>query len=160
MFDFNAFDKKKHQLEEEVDNSEPFDVRIKQIEAIRKNRLLQLEKIKQEAQIKLDESKENLNKNRKSSSKEALFYALLEPIIEQKFLFLDANVRGLTRWVDEVKELRQSITNVYNKHFEFIQDYTAKKESFEIAKKEAYEMLIQTEKLSLLETMWNENGGF
>jgi hypothetical protein len=156
---FNHFEKKKHFLEEDTDNNEPFDHRIKQIEAIRKNRLIQLEKVKQEAQTKLDESKDKLNENRMQSCYEALFYALLEPMLEQKFLFLDANVRGLTHWVDEIKELRQNITNVYNKHYEFIQDYLAKKQSFETAKKEAHDMLIQTEKLALLETMWIENGG-
>jgi len=156
---FNAFNKKKYLPEEESTNSEPFDPRIKQIETIRKNRLLQLEKAKQQAQKDLDESIVKLRQNREDSVEEAIYYAILEPIIEQKFLFMDANVPGMTRWVDDVKLLRQQITQTYNNHYTYIEDCKNKKVQFEHSKKECQEMLIQTEKLTLLETLWNENGG-
>jgi hypothetical protein len=155
----NAFKGKKYPLEEEVDNSEPFDKRIKQIETIRKNRLMQLEKAKQDAKKELDASGVRLNDGIKHVVQEALYYALLEPIIEQKFLFLDVNVVGLTRWVDEVKLLRQYAQDSYNSYYTYIQDWTTCKESLENAKQECHAMLIQTEKLALLETLWNENGG-
>lgn len=154
----NAFDKKKYLLEDDNTNAEPFDPRIKQIETIRKNRLVQLEKAKQQAQKDLDESVENLKKNREESVQEAIYYALLEPIIEKKFLFLDANVPGMTRWVDDIKLLRQNITQTYNNHYSYIEECNNKKNQFEHSKKECQAMLIQTEKLSLLETLWNENG--
>ncbi len=156
---FNAFSTKKYPLEEEQDNSEPFDKRIKQIEAIRKNRLMQLEKAKQQAQKDLDESGIKLNEGLSQTVQEALYYAMLEPIIEHKFLFLEVNVKGLTRWVDEVKLLRQYSQDSYNTYYTYIQDWLTQKQNFEQAKQECHAMLIQTEKLALLETLWNENGG-
>jgi uncharacterized iron-regulated protein len=156
---FSAFEKKKYLLEEESSLENPFDVRIKQIETIRKNRLLQLEKDKQQAQKDLDESIKNLHTHRENTVQEALYYALLEPIIEQKFLFIDANVAGMTHWVDEVKLLRGQITQIYNSYLETVQDCNTKKTQFEHVKQECQNMLIQTEKLALLETVWNENGG-
>lgn len=156
---FNPFNTKKHALEEELDNSEPFDKRIKQIEIIRKNRLMQLEKAKQQAQRDLDDNGIKLNKGLNQTIQEALYYAILEPIIEHKFLFLDVNVKGLTRWVDEVKLLRQYSQDSYNTYYTYIQDWLTYKQNFEHAKQECHAMLIQTEKLALLETLWNENGG-
>lgn len=156
---FDPFNAKRYPLEEETDNSEPFDKRIKQIEAIRKNRLMQLEKAKQEAQKELNKNSEKLNEKLTLTVQEALYYAMLEPIIEHKFLFLDVNVKGLTRWVDEVKLLRQYAQDSYNTYYNHIQEWLTAKQSFEHAKQECHAMLIQTEKLALLETLWNENGG-
>jgi hypothetical protein len=156
---FNPFNVKRYPLEEEQDNSEPFDKRIKQIEVIRKNRLMQLEKAKQQAQKDLDESGIKLNEGLSQTVQEALYYAMLEPIIEQKFLFLDINVKGLTRWVDEVKLLRQYSQDSYNTYYTYIQEWLTQKQNFDHAKQECHAMLIQTEKLALLETLWNENGG-
>jgi hypothetical protein len=156
---FNPFNAKRHPLEEELDNSEPFDKRIKQIEAIRKNRLMQLEKAKQQAQRDLNDNGVKLNEGLNQTIQEALYYAILEPIIEHKFLFLDVNVKGLTRWVDEVKLLRQYSQDSYNTYYTYIQDWLTHKQNFEHAKQECHAMLIQTEKLALLETLWNESGG-
>jgi hypothetical protein len=156
---FDPFNRKKYPLEEEVDNSEPFDKRIKQIEAIRKNRLMQLEKVKQEAEKDLETNGKKLNDGLMQAVQEALYYAMLEPIIEHKFLFLDVNVPGLTRWVDEVKLLRQYAQDSYNTYYTYIQEWLTAKQTFEHAKQECHAMLIQTEKLALLETIWNENGG-
>jgi len=155
----NAFNKKKYPLEEDNENKEEFDPRIKQIETIRKNRLVQLEKIKKQAQIDLNNSGDKLNEQRSSSVEEALYYALIEPMIEQKFLFVDVNVPGLTRWVEEVKLIRQYIQEVYNTYYTCIQEWDTYKQQFEQAKQDCHAMLIQTEKLALLETLWNENGG-
>jgi hypothetical protein len=155
----NAFDKKKYLLEDYEEDKEPFDKRSKQIEAIRKNRLLQLEKAKKAAENNLDESSKSLNNSRRNIIQEVLYYALIEPIIEQKFLFMDSNVPGLTRWVDEVKQIKQKIEQTYSSHQTHISDWNAQKQQLEQAKKECQAMLIQTEKLALLETLYNENGG-
>lgn len=155
----NAFDKKKYLLEEEQDNKEPFDKRIKQIETIRKNRLIQLEKAKKIAQDNLEQSSKQLNQKRREISEQSLYYCLLEPIIEKKFLYLDANVVGLTRWVDEIKNIHVQIQQVYSTHQTYIDDWKFKHKELEQAKKECQEMLVQTEKLALLETLYNENGG-
>ncbi len=155
----NAFNKKRYPLEEDNENKEEFDPRIKQIETIRKNRLVQLEKIKKQAQIDLNESGDRLNKQRTESVEEALYYALIEPMIEHKFLFMDVNVPGLTRWVEEVKLIRQYIQEVYNTYYTYIQEWSTYKQQFEQAKQDCHAMLIQTEKLALLEKLWNENGG-
>jgi len=155
----NAFNKKKYLLEDYEEDKEPFDKRIKQIEAIRKNRLLQLEKAKKIAENNLDESSKTLNNSRRNIIQEALYYSLIEPIIEQKFLFIDANVPGLNRWVDDVKEIKQKIEQTYSSHQTHINDWTAQKQQLEQTKKECQAMLIQTEKLALLETLYNENGG-
>lgn len=155
----NAFDKKKYLLEDYEEDREPFDKRIKQIEAIRKNRLLQLEKAKKTAEDDLEKSSKSLNENRRNTIQEALYYSLIEPIIEQKFLFLDSNVPSLNRWVDEVKEIKQKVEQTYSSYQTHISDWNAQKQQLEQKKKECQAMLIQTEKLTLLETLHNENGG-
>jgi hypothetical protein len=155
----NPFNTKRHAVEEEQDNSEPFDKRIKQIETIRKNRLMQLEKAKQEAVKALDEAAETINTAQEQAVKEIMYYALIEPIIEKKYLFLDANVTGLTKWSEEIKSVRQKVQDSYTNYYTYIDAYLNQKNVVEDAKKECHAMLIQTEKLALLETLWNENGG-
>ncbi len=154
----NPFNKKRHALEEDQDNSEPFDQRIKQIETIRKNRLVQLEKAKQEAVKILDETLESLNTAQVKTAQEMMYYALIEPIIEQKYLFLDANVAGLTKWSEEIKSVRQKVQDAYANYYTYIDACLNQKNLVEDAKQECHAMLIQTEKLALLETLWNENG--
>jgi hypothetical protein len=154
----NGFEKKKYPLEDYDTTPEPFDPRIKQIEVIRKNRLIQLEKKKKEAKKQLVEYTETFNAKRMEIIQEALYYAMLEPIIEKRFLVLSVNSIGLGRWMDEVKALRQLIIDTHAKHAVIVQEWLGYKDAVKEAEAACQAMLIKVEKLAILENIWLENG--
>jgi hypothetical protein len=155
----NGFEKKKYPLEDYDSTPEPFDPRIKQIETIRKNRLVQLEKKKKEAKKNLIEYTETFNAKKMEIIQEALYYSMLEPFIEKRFLVLSVNAPGLSRWMDEVKLLRQLIIDTHAKHNVIIQEWLGYKNAVREAEEACQAMLIKVEKLAILENIWLENGG-
>jgi len=152
----DAFKKpERHQVDDEV-IPEGIDKRITQIKHIRQNRLQRVEREKKQAQEALQETYKNLEIERKKIANQMMTFTILETVLESHYLGDGIYMNHLRRWMDETQEIKPRIDALKQVHNSHMQDCFDAKKYLHDKTQEVKTLLLQTEKLILLEETWDD----
>lgn len=139
---------------EEETTLEAIDPRIAQILSVRTNRLQRLEQEKRQAQTACDAAYQSLPIQRAAIAPVLWMYCAMETLLETHYLSDDVYMQNLRRWMDESQGIKQKLLNHYQKHMPVLQTCVDAKSALTLKTQETTEVLLQTEKLNLLQENW------
>lgn len=149
---------KRHQLEDEAPEAKP-DPRLKQIQGVRSNRLSRLEREKQQAQEFLDKQYAELAEKRQPATQNLWRVLVLEPILEEYYLNPAQGVymQNLRRWMEQTQSIKPQIEAIASEQPELSQNCLNAQKNLEEKTKEVQTLILQVEKLKLLQENWDPN---